>query len=195
MDNNPEDRVTPDAVPLDDAQLPWRVWLSRNGFFLLMLAAFIQFFSYLSFTTLASIGRNRAYLLGGAVGLGVNLALNAVLIPLASFDGAAWATVATEVVVVAFLLTALARATELVSIPYAAMARTLVACAVMGLVYLAVDRVLPWPIAGATAGAAFVFAIHLLRLEGPGGLRALWKAARFEVADDDEPQTDTPSSR
>ena len=37
----PDNRVTPpavDAQPMDDSQLPWRVWVSRNGFFLAMLA-------------------------------------------------------------------------------------------------------------------------------------------------------------
>jgi len=163
---------------------------------LLVAAAAIQFFSYLCFTTLASIGRNAAYAIGGAVGLAVNIGLNVVLIPAYSFDGAAIATVVTEVVVVAFLLVALVRVGALVSIPWRAMALVVVATAAMVAAYIVVDAIAPWFVAASVAGAVFIGALHLLRLEGPGGLRALWLSARFDVVGDEgAPQTDTPSSR
>lgn len=156
----------------------------------LVVGATIQFFSYLCFITLISIGRNLPYTIAGVVGVLLNVALNLVLIPPFSFDGSAWATILTEIVVLGFLLAVLSRVPGLVAMPWGAMARTIVAGAVMAAVYLAAAQLAPWPAAGAAAGAAFLAVLHVLGADGPGGLAALWRSARFEEGGvPDEPPT------
>jgi O-antigen/teichoic acid export membrane protein len=184
------------ASPLIELLYGTRYESATGASTLLVFAAAIQFFSYLCFTTLASIGRNVAYAIGGAVGLVVNVAMNLVLIPELSFDGAAIATVATEILVVLLLLGALVRVGGLVSLPWRAMTKITVAAGVMAAAYVATDRVAPWFVALAVSGAVFLGMLHVLRVEGPGGLLALWRAARFDVDEDpDAGQTETPSSR
>lgn len=160
----------------------------------LVMGACIQFFSYLCFTTLASIGRNVAYACAASLGFVVNLGLNLWLIPEHSFDGAAVATVVTELVVLAALLLALRRTPGVMGIPGSAMLRTVVAALALAVTYLAVEVVAPWPVAAAAAAAAFFLVLHIVRIEGPGGLPALWQAARFDV-DDTPVQPERPTDR
>ena len=90
----------------------------------LVAGAAIQFFSYLCFTTLVSVGRNRPYALAGLAGVVINTGLNVVLIPRYSFNGSAVATVVTEVVVFGVLLASLTRTPGIVTIPAGVIVRT-----------------------------------------------------------------------
>lgn len=146
----------------------------------LVAGATLQFFSYLCFITLISVGRNIPYTVAGIVGLVLNVAFNLVLIPPYSFNGSAVATVLTEVIVLGLLLVLTARAADVVSVPWAAMARTGVAGAAMAGAYLLAVQLVPWAGAAAVGGLAFLGVLHLLGAEGPGGLPALWRSARFE---------------
>jgi O-antigen/teichoic acid export membrane protein len=165
----------------------------------LVAGASLQFFSYLCFTTLVSVGRNRPYALAGIAGVAINAGLNFVLIPRYSFNGSAVATVITEVIVFGILLAALTRTTGIVTIPVAVIARTAVAGAGMGGAYLALVQWVPWPAAALAAGTVFFAVLHLLGADGPGGLRALVRNARFDTSvvepGDQPPQTATPSDR
>lgn len=147
---------------------------------LLVAGAGLQFFSYLCFVTLISVGRNRPYALVGLLGLVLNAALNFALIPSFSFNGSAAATVITEIVVMALLFAALSRTRGVVTIPWSVMGRTLAAGAVMVTLYLLVHLVAPWPVAAASAAVAFLGALHLLGADGPGGIPALLRNARFD---------------
>ena len=50
----------------------------------------------------------------------------------------------------------------------------------MAAVYVGLVQLIPWPAAVVVAGAAFLALLHLLRADGPGGLRALVQNARFD---------------
>ncbi|MEO7442957.1 MAG: oligosaccharide flippase family protein, partial [Acidimicrobiales bacterium] len=63
----------------------------------------INYFTTLCLFALLAVGRTRRYVVAATVGLVVNVVLNLVLIPAASYDGAAVATVVTEVLVLAIL--------------------------------------------------------------------------------------------
>ena len=165
----------------------------------LVAGAAIQFFSYLCFTTLVSVGRNRPYALAGLAGVVINTGLNIVLIPRYSFNGSAVATVVTEVIVFGVLLAALTRTPGVVTIPVGVIVRTALAGAAMAAVYVGLVQVIPWPAAAAAAGAVFFALLHLLGADGPGGLRALVQNARFDSSvvepGSQGPQTPTPSER
>jgi len=148
---------------------------------LLVAGACLGFLTHLCVTTLVALGRNRLYALAGLLGLVVNVVLNLVLIPAHSYDGAAVATVVTEGAVLALLVTGLHRSSRVVHVPWAPVARTLVAASALVVVYAGVDRVLPWWVAAAAATAAFAAALHALGVDGPGGLRGLVSNARFSV--------------
>ena len=165
----------------------------------LVAGAAIQFFSYLCFTTLVSVGRNRPYALAGLAGVVINTGLNVVLIPRYSFNGSAVATVVTEVIVFGVLLAALTRTPGIVTIPAGVVVRTALAGAAMAAVYVGLVQLIPWPAAVVVAGAAFLALLHLLGADGPGGLRALVQNARFDSSAVEPgsraPQTPTPSER
>jgi O-antigen/teichoic acid export membrane protein len=165
----------------------------------LVAGAAIQFFSYLAFTTLVSVGRNRPYALAGLAGVAINAGLNVVLIPRYSFNGSAVATVITEVIVSSVLLASLTRTPGIVTIPVGVIVRTAIAGAALAGVYIGLVQLVPWPVAAGVAGAAFLALLHLLGADGPGGLRALVQNARFDSSAVEPggraPQTATPSER
>lgn len=142
----------------------------------------VQFFSYLCFTTLVAVGRNRPYALAGLAGIVVNAGLNVALIPRYSFNGSAVATLITEAIVFAILLVSLTRTAGIVTMPAAVIARTALAGAAMAAVYVALVQWVPWPAAAVVSGALFLAVLHLLGADGPGGLRALVRNARFDTS-------------
>jgi O-antigen/teichoic acid export membrane protein len=187
------------ARPLIELMYGPRYDVSTDAARLLVAGSVIQYLSYLSFVVLIAIGRNRAYAVAGLVGLALNVGLNLILIPAYSFNGSAVATVITEVAVAAVLIAILRRTPELLSVPWSAILRTGVAGLAMTAVYLGGATALPWPVAGGAAAVTFLMALHLLRVDGPGGLRTLVRNARFEVtgggADRSDAQTGTPRDR
>lgn len=133
----------------------------------------VRFFTVLCVTVLISVSRNVLYAVASVVGLALNVVLNLYLIPRYSFGGAAFATIVTEIVVLAVLITAVRRIPDARVFPWAAAGRALVASAVMLAVALSADLILPWPAAAALAGLAFLATLHAIGVEGPGGLRAV----------------------
>lgn len=187
------------ARPLIELLYGGRYDVSTDAARLLVAGSVFQYLTYLSFVVLIAIGRNRAYAVAGLVGLALNVGLNLILIPAYSFNGSAVATVITEVAVAAFLLAILRRTPELLSVPWSAILRTAVAGLAMTAVYLGAATALPWPVAGGAAVLTFLVALHVLRVDGPGGLRTLVRNARFEVtggaAGGSDVQAETPSDR
>jgi len=165
----------------------------------LVAGASVQFFSYLCFTTLVAIGRNRPYALAALAGLVINAGLNLLLIPSFSFNGSAVATVITEAIVFAILLASLSRSPGIVTFPGGVIARTALAGAGMAGVYVVLVQWVPWPGAALVAGAVFLGLLHLLGADGPGGLRGLVRNARFDTSvvepGSRAPHTETPSDR
>jgi O-antigen/teichoic acid export membrane protein len=167
------------AEPLISLLYGEQYTVGANAARLLVSGASIGFLTHLCVTTLVACRRNSLYAIAGLVGLVLNVTLNVALIPRYSFRGSAFATIVTEVAVLALLLWALARTPEVVVLPIGAIVRTVLAGIAMAAVYLAVVLVAPWWIAVVAAGFAFAAALHVTGVDGPGGLRALAANVRF----------------
>jgi O-antigen/teichoic acid export membrane protein len=137
-------------------------------------------FTLLAFTALVASGRHRIYPLVTLVGVFVNVGLNLVLIPHLSYLGAAWATVATEVVVLTALWGAAARIPGLHPLPWRRVAGGMVAAVLAAATAFGVWVVAPWPLAALAAAAVFALVATRAGAAGPGGFRAL-------ASDDDPP--------
>lgn len=140
---------------------------------LLVVGQVLHFYTALFITTLIAVKRNALYPIAALVGLVVNVGLNLFLIPRYSFNGAAAATVTTEVAVLVLLFPVIMGIEYVRPLPWRQLAKTAIAGVVMGLTGVALMRFVPWPVTGAVAAVVFLGALHLLRVNGAGGLRAL----------------------
>ncbi|MFW2383416.1 MAG: flippase [Acidimicrobiales bacterium] len=140
---------------------------------ILIVATGIVYFTGLSFNALVAAGRNRWYPAVTLTGLIVNVGLNTVLIPRFSYEGAAAATLITEVVITSLLWGLLLRIPGLRPIGMGFLLRFAAAMAGGLGVGWAAAQVLPWVIAAAISGFAYLGAVHLLKATGPAGLRSL----------------------
>ncbi|CAN5823862.1 polysaccharide biosynthesis protein HsfF [soil metagenome] len=137
---------------------------------LLVAGQALHFFVTLCIFTLIAVGKNRAYVKAGSVGLVLNIGLNLVLIPRYSFVGSGVATILSEVVVLGILAAVVGRLPGLRPLPWAALGRAATAGAVTVGVGLVAGLVLPWPVAAGAAGATY---LGVLQLTVPGGLRSM----------------------
>jgi O-antigen/teichoic acid export membrane protein len=103
----------------------------------------------------------------------VNIALNIVLIPRYSFDGAAWATLATEVIIVVLMVTEARRIPGLVPVGLAFLVRLVPAAIMAALVGWTLQQLGPWPVAAAASAAVYVAMVVSLKAAGRHGLRGL----------------------
>jgi O-antigen/teichoic acid export membrane protein len=115
----------------------------------------------------------RRYAIHAVVGLVFNVALNLALVPTYGFMAAAWATLATEVVVLG-LNYSVVRARAGVVLPLPRLARTAVAATAMSLIVWGLHRagagLVPLVLAALVAYPAWLLALGALR---PGELRSL----------------------
>lgn len=153
----------------------------------------VHFLTSLSVTTLVATGRHREYPLVALGGVVLNIGLNFWLIPLASYNGAAVATLVTESAVAVSLTCVALRIVGTKSLPLAGLAR----CALAGLAAAGTgalaDRLLPWPVAAALVLLVFAALTHLLQIAGPGGLPALMKE-EHQHASPHQPRSDERNS-
>jgi O-antigen/teichoic acid export membrane protein len=112
-------------------------------------------FGRLAMTVLVAMGRHRLYPMATLAGLVTNVALNLWLIPARSYEGAALATVVTEVLVVGVLLVPVVRMDVLRPLPVRALASVAVAGVVAELVAVSSWSRVPWPLAAGLAAAAY----------------------------------------
>lgn len=140
---------------------------------LLVAGAGISFVSVLSFTVLLAVGRNKPYVVITLVGLVLNVAVNLVVIPAHGYQGAAAVTVGTEAFVAACMVAVVLRVPGVRPMPLRSFAITAFAGAALVAVELGLSRVLPWGLRAALGFAAFLVLLHVLRVDGPGGLRSL----------------------
>lgn len=133
----------------------------------------VGFFGTLALTVLVAIGRNRLYPVVTLVGLVVNVGLNLVLIPAASYDGAAIATLVTQMLVVGILTTVVARMDAVRPLPIGRLGLALVAGGSGAVAAVLVDAVAPWPVAAAAAAAVYLAVAHITHVPGTRGWRAL----------------------
>ena len=148
---------------------------------LLVVGQALHFFTLLAFATLVAAGRNRLYPIAMLGGVALNVALNLFLIPRYSYLGSGWATVVTETVVLALLVAGVAAIPGVRPFPI----RSIAKCAVAGVLAAgtgwALQLALPWYVAAACTVVVYLGGVHLLSVDGPGGLRALAGDPRGDV--------------
>lgn len=129
----------------------------------------------LAFTVLLATGRHRAYPLVTLLGLITNVGLNLWLIPRRSYEGAALATVATEILVVGLLWVAVMRVPAVRPVRWRPLALTLLAGTACAVVAGSSQLWAPWPVAAAAGAGAYLVVLHVGNRRGGGliGLVAL----------------------
>jgi O-antigen/teichoic acid export membrane protein len=148
-------------------------WAARG----LVAGKAINFFTQVAFVTLVAAGWRRLFPVAMLIGLIVNVGLNLVLIPRFSYNGAAAATVVTELLVLAVLWVALTRVHQVWPLPWGALARIVLAGGLMASAMLAGRELLPWYLLATLGGVVYLAALHLLRVDGSGGLVAIVRNA------------------
>lgn len=133
---------------------------------LVVAAECLGAFGVLAVGALVAIGRHKLYPLVALAGLVVNVSLNLWLIPWQSYEGAAMATVATEVLVVGILLGLVSRIEALRPWPLRTLVIAVAGGALAALVAAGAWRFTPWPLAAAAAGAGYVAFLHLFGVGG-----------------------------
>ena len=161
------------AGPLVSALYTERYADAADSARLLVVGQGLHFFTLLAFTTLVAVGRNRLYPIAMLVGVVVNVVLNLILIPRYSYIGSGWATVVTEVLVLVVLTIGVLRIPGVRPLPWVPIAKCAVAATTAGLVGWALLDRIPWPVAGLLTGLVYLAVVHVIRIDGPGGLRVL----------------------
>jgi O-antigen/teichoic acid export membrane protein len=148
-------------------------WAARG----LVAGKAVNFFTQLAFATLVAAGRRRVFPVAMLIGLIVNVGLNVFLIPRYSYNGAAAATVVTELLVLAILSMSLGRVHQVWPLPVGSVLRILLAGGLMGAMMLGLRGLLPWYLLALVGGVVYLGALHLLKFDGPGGLLAVVRNA------------------
>jgi O-antigen/teichoic acid export membrane protein len=141
----------------------------------LVASQLIAFFTELCFMVLLTVGRAWRYVGAALAGLALNVGLNLVFIPKWSYNGAAAAAVLTEIGVLLWLAPATASVPHVRPLPWVPLGKVAAAAAALGGVAWAARHLVPWPIGAAVVLLVFAAVLHFLRVDGPGGLRALWR--------------------
>jgi O-antigen/teichoic acid export membrane protein len=164
-----------------DAAVPARI---------LVLGQAINFFSQLAAMVLIATNRHRVYPWAALVGLATNVALNFLFIPWWSAAGAGIATVVTELIVIAVMGAVVVGIPGVRPFPWKSVAIVVVASALLWATTAALLEVVWWPLTLLAGSAVYLLALHLLRVDGPGGLRKVWRDSRFDTT---TPRTTTAS--
>jgi O-antigen/teichoic acid export membrane protein len=139
----------------------------------------LNLFSQLTFVTLVASGRRRMYPIATLAGVITNVTLNFLLIPRYSVMGAALSTVLTEIVVLSILGYAI-RDLPLRPLPWRSIAVVAVSGALLALGLVGLRSVAPWEVALLAGLVVYPGLLHLLRIDGPGGLVSFVRATRFQ---------------
>jgi len=131
---------------------------------ILVIAECVAAFGALAFTCLIAMGRCLLYPVVALCGLVANIGLNLWLIPSRSFDGAAVARLATQLLITSLLWCVLIRVPALRPLPLhplkvAALAGTAAAAAGVAAV-----TVLPWPVAATVVSVVYGAALRAARV-------------------------------
>ncbi len=137
----------------------------------------LAFGSALLIAIMISVGRQRAYPLITLAGLAVNVAANAILIPRYSIEGAAFATLGTEFLVLAILLWWARRAGDLLPDGLGSLRRLPIAMVIAAVAGFALSIVVPWLLAAAVAGVLYLVAVDRSGAAGEQGLRGLVRSS------------------
>lgn len=141
---------------------------------LLLLGACFTMIAQVGFNLLVASGRQRLYPLVGVVGLAINVGLNLVLIPRASFTGAAVATLITEALVLVVMWVLVVRSLRVPGLlPLGRLAAVAAATAGIVLASEVFAPIVPWPLLGAASSAAALATGYALDLPGARAVVAL----------------------
>ena len=151
----------------------------------------LNFATQLCYVTLVAAGRSRVHPWVTLVGLVVNVGTNVVLIPHHQEMGAAVATIITEVVVLALLAWALI-GLPVRPLPVREIAVTALGVAATALAIGVLAGPIGWPLAGVVGAVRHVAVLHVARVDGPGGLRALLHNSRIATQVGESPQPQQP---
>jgi O-antigen/teichoic acid export membrane protein len=146
---------------------------------LLIVGQSINLFTQLAFVSLVASGRRKIYPIATLCGVVVNVALNFALIPRYSATGAGVATIVTEVIVLGILGYAV-RDLPIRPLPWRPVAVVVLSGAVLAAAILVLQPFVPWPVALIAALAIYPGLLHVLHLDGPGGIVAFVRATRFQ---------------
>jgi O-antigen/teichoic acid export membrane protein len=145
---------------------------------LLVIGQGINLFTQLAFVVLVATHRRRLYPIATLVGLIVNVALNFVLIPRYSATGAGIATIVTEVIVLAILAYAV-RDLPILPLPWRSIAVITASGCLLAVALFAIWAVAPWEVAFLASLVIYPGLLHVLRIDGHGGLIAFARSSRF----------------
>jgi O-antigen/teichoic acid export membrane protein len=148
----------------------------------LVLGQGLNFFSQLCAMVLIATNRHRIYPIAAFVGIVANVALNLALIPAFSATGAGIATVITEVIVITVMAAVVLKVPGVRPFPWRTIGIIAVATAALALSTVALLAVVPWPVAAAVGVGVYLGSLHLLQVDGPGGLRKVVAESRFELS-------------
>lgn len=148
---------------------------------ILVLGQALNFFSQLCAITLIATGRHRIYPWASLAGLVANVLLNVLLIPHFSATGAGMATVFTELIVIGAMTYIIVGIPGIRPFPWKPVVVVTVAGVVLAVTTAALAEILWWPLALVGGIAVYLGALHVLRVDGPGGLRKLWHESRVDL--------------
>ena len=141
----------------------------------LTLAEMLAFATSLALCCLIASERHRHYPLVIAAGLAVNVGLNVVLIPRLHYDGAALATLISNILVASALWWALLRVPGVRPLRLGRAAAAVPAVALGLITGWLLDAVVPWPLAATVSGVVYALTVTALGLTTAAGLR--WRRA------------------
>jgi O-antigen/teichoic acid export membrane protein len=148
----------------------------------LVIGQALNFFSQLCAVTLIASERHRIYPWATLSGVIANIGLNFLLIPPFSATGSGIATVLTEIVVISVMATIVVRIPGVRPFPWRSVAVVLVSGLFLGCTIAALQEVVWWPIALVGGFPVYLAALHVLRVDGPGGLRKLYHDSRVDLS-------------
>lgn len=129
---------------------------------LVVAGSALHIFVLLGYTAMVSAGKQRVYPLVTLAGLILNVSLNLVLIPAMSYQGAALATLLTEIVVLCAMWWAVVRTTAVHGlVPMRPILGTLGSGGVALGAGSAMELVAPWPVMAAAAALVFLGGLHI----------------------------------
>jgi O-antigen/teichoic acid export membrane protein len=158
-------------------------WSAVRPARLLVAGQALNLFTQLAFVTLVASGRRKIYPIATLVGVIANVTLNFVLIPRYSATGAGISTIITEVIVVSILAYGV-RDLPIRPLPWRAIGVVAVSAGVLTAALVGMRTVMPWELATVIGFLLYPALLHVLRIDGPGGLVAFVRASRLQTLED-----------
>jgi O-antigen/teichoic acid export membrane protein len=147
----------------------------------LVLGQALNFFSQLCAMVLIATERHKIYPYATFAGVVANVVLNLILIPHFSATGSGMATVFTELVVISVMLVIVVRIPGVRPFPWRSMAVVVVGAGALAATIYSSAKVVPWPLALLVGAPVYLLVLHVLGVDGPGGLRKIIQENRVDL--------------